>query len=318
MISIKVPCSTANLGPGFDVLGLALSLYLELQITFPSTPSDAHLNCEITCAGLGAENLRTDPEQNLITQVALYVLRCHNQHKFPRLTKVHIINGIPLSRGLGSSGAAVVAGAMLANEIGGLKLPKDRILDFCLMVERHPDNITAALYGGFVGACLSELDPEDAARVEVPLAEVLPEPAGGVDTGKQPPVPPLGIGQFERFRLSSDIKAVVVIPNFKVDTAKAREVYTSQRIAILTQILGQPPTDPKKVHLAMQDRMHQPYRANLVPGAGPTILALATHNFEQIAQAIIEILIGANSAGTQCQWQLLEPAYHGSTVDHDA
>ena len=51
-------------------------------------------------------------------------------------------------------------------------------------------------------------------------------------------------------------------------------------------------------------------------GAGPTILALATHNFEQIAQAIIKILIEANSADTQCQWQLLEPAYHGSTVDH--
>ena len=229
MISIKVPCSTANLGPGFDVLGLALSLYLELQVTFTSTSSsDAHLNCEITCAGLGAENLRTNPEENLITQVALYVLRCHNQHEFPCLTKLHIINGIPLSRGLGSSGAAVVAGAMLANEVGRLGLGKDRILDFCLMVERHPDNITAALYGGFIGACLSELDPEDAARVEVPLAEVLPEPAGGVDTGKRPPVPPLGIGQFERFRLSSDIKAVVVIPNFKVDTAKAREVLPNQ------------------------------------------------------------------------------------------
>ena len=229
MISIKVPCSTANLGPGFDVLGLALSLYLELQVTSTSaSSSDAHLNCEITCAGLGAENLRTNPEENLITQVALYVLRCHNQHEFPCLTRVHIINGIPLSRGLGSSGAAVVAGAMLANEVGRLKLTKERILDFCLMVERHPDNITAALYGGFVGACLSELDPEDAARVEVPLAEVLPEPAGGVDTGKQPPVPPLGVGQFERFRLSPDIKAVVVIPNFKVDTAKAREVLPNQ------------------------------------------------------------------------------------------
>ena len=228
MISIQVPCSTANLGPGFDVLGLALSLYLELQVSVISSSSRAHLNCEITCAGLGAENLRTDPEQNLITQVALYVLRCHSQHEFPHLTKVHIINGIPLSRGLGSSAAAVVAGALLANEVGRLQLTKDRILDFCLMVERHPDNITAALYGGFVGACLSELDPEDAARVEVPLAEVLPEPAGGVDTGKQPPVPPLGIGHFERFRLSPDIKAVVVIPNFKVDTAKAREVLPNQ------------------------------------------------------------------------------------------
>lgn len=92
------------------------------------------------------------------------------------------------------------------------------------MVERHPDNITAALFGGFIGASLSELDAEDMARREIPLSEVLPEPAGGEDTGKTPPIPPIGIGHFETFPLAKEIKAIVVIPDFKVDTADARKV----------------------------------------------------------------------------------------------
>jgi homoserine kinase len=70
----------------------------------------------------------------LITRVALYVLRCHSQRAFPVETKVHIINPIPLGRGLGSSGTAVVAGVMLANEVGKLSLSKERLLDYCLMI----------------------------------------------------------------------------------------------------------------------------------------------------------------------------------------
>ena len=123
-----------------------------------------------------------------------------------------------------SIAAAVVAGVLLANEVAHLGLTHERCLDFCLMVERHPDNITAALHGGFVSALSSELSPEEMARKEIPLAEVLPEPAGGIDTGKEPPIPPVGIGKFQTHLLSSAIKAIVVIPNFKVDTAKARDV----------------------------------------------------------------------------------------------
>ena len=151
MIKIKVPSSSANLGPGFDVFGLALksthsttspgaskssSALLELQVTIsPSKQSSVPLNCEIICEGLGAESITKAPDENLITRVALYVLRCHGQHAFPSHTNVHIINGIPVSRGLGSSGAAVVAGVVLGNEVGGFGLSKDRMLDYCLMVE---------------------------------------------------------------------------------------------------------------------------------------------------------------------------------------
>ena len=219
-----------HIGPGFDVIGLALSIYVELQISIsePSRSSREHLNCRITYEGLGAENVPLLADQNLITQSALYVLRCHGQHEFPPGTHVHIINPIPLGRGLGSSGAAVVAGVILGNVVGRFNLPKERILDYSLMIERHPDNVAAALYGGFVGTYLRELDPEAMARIEIPLSEVLPAPAGGIDTGLRPPEPPQGIGHYIKFKWAPEIKAVAIIPDFEVKTADARGVLPAQ------------------------------------------------------------------------------------------
>jgi homoserine kinase len=120
------------------VLGLALSLYLDVRVTVkaPQSPSQLPLHCSITCedeCGSG-EDISLDPEANLITRVALYVLRCHGQRAFPPETHVHIVNRIPLGRGLGSSGAAVVAGVILGNEVGRLGLSKARMLDYCLMI----------------------------------------------------------------------------------------------------------------------------------------------------------------------------------------
>jgi homoserine kinase len=118
-------------------VGLALSIYLELRVKVTSkASSDKPLNCSITYESPGgaSDDISLDPETNLITRVALYVLRCHEQHAFPVETQVHIINPIPLGRGLGSSGTAVVAGVMLANEVGKLGLKKERLLDYCLMI----------------------------------------------------------------------------------------------------------------------------------------------------------------------------------------
>jgi homoserine kinase len=136
---IKTPCSSANIGPGFDVIGLALSMYLELHVTIDSaaTAEKHPLNCRITYEGQGeaSGDISLDPEVNLLTRVALYVLRCHDQHAFPVNTHVHIKNPIPLGRGLGSSGAAVVAGVLLGKECGKLHhLTYDRLFDFCLMI----------------------------------------------------------------------------------------------------------------------------------------------------------------------------------------
>ena len=265
------------IGPGFDVIGLALSLYLELDVTVAPVSSPTYLNCSISCEGLGAEEISLVPDRNIITQAALYVLRCHGQHEFLLQTHVHIINPIPLGRGLGSSGAAVVAGLMLGNEVGNLGMSKQRILDFCLMIERHPDNVAAALYGGFVGTYLNELNEADMARKEIPLSEVLPAPAGGIDTGKMPPIPPVGIGHYTKFRWAPEIKAITIIPDFEVSTAKARDVlpqeykrsdvvFNMQRVPLLTYALGQSPPQPSLIFEAMQDRIHQPYRQTLIPG----------------------------------------------------
>lgn len=210
-------------------------MYLELRVSVDETsPVDASnpLNCTVTYTGVGAEDIDLNPANNLLTRTALYLLRCHDRRAFPPQTHVHIHNPIPLGRGLGSSGAAVVAGVLLGNVVGKLDLPQPRLLDFCLMVERHPDNVAAALYGGFVGTYLNELDPDDMARKEVPLSEVLPQPAGGVDTGLTPPIPPENIGHYRRFNWAKEIKALAIIPDFEVSTAKAREVlpksYTRQ------------------------------------------------------------------------------------------
>ena len=284
---IRVPCSSANIGPGFDVVGLALSIFLELHVSIDpvSTAAVSH-NCEIIYEGEGADEVPLDADANLITRTALYVLKCHDIRTFEKGTMVKITNPIPLGRGLGSSGAAVVAGVMLGNACGQLGLSKDRMLDFCLMIERHPDNVTAAMIGGFVGSYLRELDPKDMERKEIPLAEVLPAPAGGVDTGLKPPVPPLGIGHYIRYGWAQEIKAIAIIPDFEVPTATAREalpkVYSSkdlvyglyellltqifnlQRLAVLTTALTRSPPDPELIYLAMQDRVHQPYRKHLV------------------------------------------------------
>lgn len=210
--------------------------------------------------------------------------------------------------------------------------------------ERHPDNVGAALYGGFVGTYLAPLKPEDVARTEIPLSEVLPSPAGGVDTGEVPPFPPVGIGHHIKFPWAPEIKAVAIIPQFEVPTYRAREVlpaqypradvtFNLQRIALLPVALGQSPPDPDLIYLAMQDKLHQPYRQTLIPGlseivesmtpatqpgllgvclsgAGPTILALATSNFEEIAE---NVMARFGKQGIECGWKLLEPA-EGTTV----
>ena len=321
---------------------------LELQVEELSRGGSPPLNCEIECEGEGARTLSCDPDKNLITKVALYVLRCHGIHAFEVPTRVCIINSIPLSRGLGSSAAAVVAGVSLANEVGHLNLSKERMFDYCLMVERHPDNIGAACFGGFVGTFMKTLSPEDTARIEIPLSEVLPELSRGIDTCQLAiHEPPHTIGSYHQFRFNTDIKCVVVIPNFELNTAEARErlpgsysredaIFNSQRSVLLPVLLAESTPDPAKISEAMRDRLHQPYRADLIPGfakvltnikhdgypgllavclsgAGPTILALATSNFEMIAKAIIAILSEAQEI--HYDWQVLELDPDGATVE---
>lgn len=262
---------------------------------------------------------------------------------------MRICNGIALSRGLGSSAAAVVAGVLLGNEVGHLNLSKERMFDYCLMVERHPDNVAAALFGGFVGTFMKTLSPADTARSEIPLSEVLPELSGGVDTGELPiHEPPLTIGSYHQFRFNRNIKSIVVVPDFRLDTSEARKrlpqtysredsVFNAQRCALLPLLLEEDPPNAAKISEAMRDRLHQPYRADLIPGfsnvlqhirqdtypgllgvslsgAGPSILAFATSNFETIGKDIMAVLSEAQQI--HYDWQVLELAPDGATVEY--
>ncbi|WFD43487.1 homoserine kinase [Malassezia psittaci] len=320
---VKVPCTSSNIGPGFDVLGLSLSMYLELDVEIDASRTEQRAPT-LKYSGQGAEEAPLDPYQNLITRVALYVLRVNGHKNFPTGVSIHVKNDVPFGRGLGSSGAAVVAGLLLGNELGECGIDHDRLLDYALMIERHPDNVTAALIGGFVGSYLLELQGKDAETTKVPLSEVLPEyPSDASEAwGRDPPTPPHGIGHYIRFGWAKEIKVIAIVPHFEVLTAEARRVlpksYSShdlvfnlQRLAVLTTSLARSPPDVNLIFQAMQDRVHQPYRKHLIPGlprilasvtptshpgllgiclsgAGPTILALATDNLDQIASTICD------------------------------
>jgi homoserine kinase len=232
--TIRVPATSANIGPGFDVVGLSLSLALTITVAVPtstslSDPSTSYVPPTLAYTGEGADEVPLDPYKNLTTRVAIYVLRSHRLSRFPSHVHINVHNEIPFGRGLGSSGAAVIAGVLLANELGQLGLSNERMLDFALMVERHPDNVTAALIGGFVGSYLRELDKAATEAASVPLSEVLPEypPDAGENWGLDPPLPPIGIGHYVRFGWCTDIKAVAIIPRFELSTARAREVLPS-------------------------------------------------------------------------------------------
>lgn len=289
-----------------------------LFVPCSSNPSETTLRY----IGEGASGVPLNPFKNLITRTALYVLRSHSISSFPPHLLLNISNDIPFGRGLGSSGAAVIAGVILGSQLGKLDLPLGRILDFALMVERHPDNVTAALVGGFVGSYLRELSEEDMGAASVPLAEVLPEypEDAGPEWGMEPPIPPFGIGHFVRFGWAKEVKAIAIVPRFELSTAKARavlptsysradlvssqsfsfesrlssstrrdnlrlltlnrscfslaQVFNLQRLAVLTTALGQSPPDPELIYEAMKDRVHQPYRKELVRPFSPLVLLL--------------------------------------------
>ena len=225
-LKIRVPATSANIGPGFDVVGLSLSLYLTLTVTVTAPGSTAPAEWpSISYSGQGADEVPLDAYKNLMMRVALYVLRSSGIPSFPSGLTVHAHNEIPFGRGLGSSGAAVIAGVILGDALGNLRLSQARMLDFALMVERHPDNVTAALVGGFVGTYLRELDHSATQAASVPLSEVLPEYPrdAGPDWGRDPPLPPPGIGHYVRFEWAKEIRALAIIPRFELSTALARE-----------------------------------------------------------------------------------------------
>lgn len=257
--SFRVPAGTSNLGAGFDALGLALEMYLRVRIEPAS-------KMEIVAMGVDAAEIPATAD-NLILRVARHVAAQRNR-QLPAF-RMTIANEIPLSRGLGSSAAAILAGITCYELMAEDRLSEQEIFRYAFEFEPHPDNLSPALRGGLVAAC-------QGTDRDVFIANLSVAPG---------------------------VKSVIVIPEFEISTEKARAVlpqtysrkdavYNIQRSALIIGALttGNWPL----LREAMNDRIHQPYRASLVPGfdeilalrtpgmfglalsgAGPTIFALA-------------------------------------------
>lgn len=150
MIRVKVPATTANMGPGYDVLGMALSQYS----TFQCQEDD---KISLSIKGLESEKLvNQDHEANLVVRSMNHLFKYVD--KYPKGYKLEIINDIPLARGMGSSASAIVGGLLVANYLVGANLDQDEILKLATQIEGHPDNVAPALMGNIV---LSTKAPDD-------------------------------------------------------------------------------------------------------------------------------------------------------------
>jgi homoserine kinase len=163
MKTVRVPASSANLGPGFDTLGLALDIYLECRFS----PNDT---LAIEVAGRDAESIATN-ETNLIWRTIA-------GYGAPPI-RLHIENDIPLGKGLGSSAAALTAGVVIANELLGLNWSRTQILNEAARMEGHPDNVAACVLGGVTVSAIDDSGNARALRLDLPpainLAVVVPD-----------------------------------------------------------------------------------------------------------------------------------------------
>ena len=232
-IRVRVPGTSANCGPGFDTLGLACNIYNDLELTLTTEPG-----LEIQIIGEGAENIPCD-ERNICWQSVQLLLERASVTEF-KGARIQMLNRVPLSRGLGSSATAIVAGLKAANVIIGNRYNRYELLQFANEIEGHPDNVAPAIYGGFTVNTVSD-------------------------------------GHVECFSLLPKLRLelVVAIPPFPLSTRKAREVlpekitrqdavYNISRAAMLTAALVR--GNERFLKTAFDDVLHQPYRSVLIPG----------------------------------------------------
>ncbi len=228
---LRVPASSANLGPGFDALGLALSPYLLCRFRRAET-------LMIRATGRDADQISTAAD-NLIWQTALTVAE-HTAESMPPI-ELEIENEIPLGKGLGSSAAALTAGVIIADAILGLNWKTHRILDEAARIEGHPDNVAACVLGSIVASAIDSSGMTRAVRLELPpsfeVAIVVPD-----------------------FPLPT-AKARAALPD---SYSKADAVFNVQRSALLIAALATGTITAFPA--ALEDRLHQPYRQHLVPG----------------------------------------------------
>ncbi|GAB3805870.1 homoserine kinase [Humibacter antri] len=295
-VRVKVPATSANLGPGFDTLGLALALYDDLTVTVRAEPG-AH----VTVHGVGEGEVPTD-ESNLVVRSIAHAFASAGI-RMPGLELV-AHNAIPHGRGLGSSGAAIVAGIVAAKGLldGLAEFGPDRLLALATDLEGHPDNVAPALFGGLTIAWMSQGGPS-----------------------------------HKKLIVHRGVSPLVFVPEHVMSTALARSlqpvsvphedaVFNVSRSALLVAALVQ---SPELLLAATEDKLHQNYRATAMPethrliselrtagfpavvsGAGPSILVLCSDPAQRLAAAQLV----ADRAETRWQPLMLAVDFLGATV----
>lgn len=303
-VLVKVPASTANLGPGFDTLGMALSLYAWIEME-----AAADGNTVIELHGDGLDGIPTN-KTNLIYKVAQLVFD-EAGVDIPEL-RIAMYSEIPLTRGLGSSASAIVGALVAANALAGNPLSEDKLFQMASELEGHPDNVGASLFGGIV---VSAWDGERAEKVVIAP--------------------------------HANLEVLVAIPAFQLSTEKARHALPAQldlkdavfNVASSSLLVAAFASgNLSLIPFAMRDRLHQPYRAPLVPGmseilaratehgalgaalsgAGPTILTLVDRDCEKKAELEAFMLDTLAEHGIEAQTMWLNPSLTGPELTYAA
>jgi len=299
--TLRVPASSANLGPGFDTLGLALELYLVCRFRRAA-------QLTIRASGRDAAQIPTG-EDNLIWQTARQIVSRYGSHKGfaggvePTVQSIAIEliieNDIPLGKGLGSSAAAVMAGVIIGADLAGLEWDRARVLDEAARIEGHPDNAAACALGGIVASAMVT-GPQPANSME--------SSAGGCANACA-----------VRLEFPARFGVTVIVPDFQVPTSDARRVlpdwysredaiFNLQRAALLVAALAAGASGAFPA--ALEDRLHQPHRFALVPGlqeitrlrapgllgcalsgAGPSILVFYERGHEEVCELARRIFL---------------------------
>ena len=302
LLSLKVPATTANLGSGFDTLGMALTLYNVFNVM--ELLPEGEFVCEVT--GEGMDELQ-DARDNLI--VRSYLRACAEwEIDAPRGFRLESCNAVPLNRGLGSSSTAVVAGVTLSGLLSGRDVPEAERLRVMTLIEGHPDNVVPCAVGGMTVSCW------DGANLRYVRLPALPD----------------------------DLYVVAAVPDFQVHTEDARKilpesvpfqdaVFNVSHASLLCAAWAMGRWDLLRV--GMDDRLHQPHRARLFPGgeeilteirahpdcvataisgSGPTMIAIVKGPAGHLAEAMCRIF---TQGGVASHFFVLNCAPSGTTVE---
>lgn len=294
--SVTVPATTGNLGPGFDCLGAALSIYNCFEFSLAE-------EFKINATGNGADKVAKN-KSNLVYQSLEKVYDKIDRRR--PIVQINIQTEVPLARGLGSSATAIIGGLMGGNLLAGEPLSPMEILQLAVEMEGHPDNVAPAMLGGCQLATTTKTNVWEYCLItwhkKIAIALAIPD-----------------------FELST-AKARQVLPK-QVNLKDA--IFNASHLALLTQALTH--GKGQMLETALQDRLHQPYRQSLIPhmeevqkaatqagaygsvisGAGPTLLALgAPEQIEAIATAMVDTWQGLGVSATK---KIVTIAHQGTT-----